>query len=82
MSDLGYCNFKDKKLQDIDMEIEEVEDRLHELKTQRRKYIDNKKCDHLYESVEYNTFEHTERGKIITELIRCVKCGKVSKLIR
>lgn len=81
MTKLAYYNFNDKELQSIDMEIEEVEDKLNELHTKRRKYVDNKRCDHLYELTGYESFDRVGADKINVQLIRCVKCGKTSKVI-
>lgn len=81
MTRLAYYNFKDKELESIDMEIEETENKLNKLHTKRRKYVDNKRCDHLYELTGYGSFDRVGADKINVQLIRCVKCGKTSKVI-
>lgn len=81
MTRLAYYNFKDKELESIDMEIEETENKLNKLHTKRRKYVDNKRCDHLYELSGYGSFDRVGADKINVEIIRCVKCGEISKVI-
>lgn len=81
MTRLAYYSFNDKELESIDIEIEEAEDRLNKLHTKRRKYLDNKKCDHLYEPTGYESVDRVGVDKINVEIIRCVKCGEISKVI-